>query len=62
MSVQIEGCRRVRETDNAVLIDVDGTEHWLPFSHVERMSFNVLNGTGYIVVSDWLAKKIGAEE
>lgn len=62
MSVRIEGCRRLRETYDAVLVDVEGDEHWLPLSHVERMGFNAASGIGYVVVSDWLARKIGAEE
>lgn len=39
MSVTIE-CRRVRETDNAVLIDMDGEDVLLPISQVEEMHFD----------------------
>ncbi len=62
MSVRVEGCRRVRETDNAVLIDYEGDEVWLPLSQVERMGFNQSTGMGYIVISDWIAQQKGLGE
>lgn len=62
MSVRIEGCTRLRETDAAILIDVEGDEHWIPLSQVSQMGWHTGSGIGYIVLSDWIAKKIGAEE
>jgi hypothetical protein len=52
----------MRETANAVLVDIEGEEHWLPLSQVERMGFHRDTGKGYVVISAWLAKKIGAGE
>ena len=57
MSVTVE-CVRKYETDNAVLIDVDGEEIWIPLSQVDSMHFDV-RGNGNIVVSDWIAKQKG---
>ncbi len=57
MSITVE-CVRKYETENAVLIDVDGEEVWIPLSQVESMHFDRL-GNGTIVISDWIAKQKG---
>lgn len=57
MSVTVE-CVRKHETDNAVLIDVDGEEVWLPLSQVESMHFDG-KGSGTIVISNWIAQQKG---
>jgi hypothetical protein len=60
MSVTVE-CVRKHETDNAVLIDVDGEQHWIPLSQVVSMHFNWLD-KGHIVIRDWIAKAKGFGE
>jgi hypothetical protein len=57
MSVTVE-CVRKHETDNAVLIDVDGEDVWIPLSQVESMHFDA-RGDGSIVISDWIAQQKG---
>jgi hypothetical protein len=57
MSVTVE-CTRKHETDNAVLIVVDGEDVWIPLSQVDSMHFDG-RGDGSIVVSDWIAKQKG---
>ena len=57
MSVTVE-CVRKHETDNAVLLDVDGGEVWIPLSQVKSMHFDA-RGSGTIVVSDWIANQKG---
>lgn len=57
MSVSVE-CQRKRETDNAVLICVDDEEVWIPLSQVDSMHFDG-RGSGYIVISDWIAAQKG---
>ena len=57
MSVTVE-CVRKRETDNAVLIEVDGEGVWIPLSQVESMHFDA-RGSGTIVISDWIAGQKG---
>ena len=59
MSVTIE-CSRKRETDNAVLIEVDDEHIWIPLSQVESMHFNWLD-KGHIVVTDWIAEQKGLQ-
>lgn len=61
MSTTLERCVRVRETDNAVLIEYDDEEIWIPLSQVESMHFNKL-GLGSIVITDWIAKQKGLSE
>lgn len=52
--------KRLRETDNAVLIVDDDTDEeiWFPLSQVESMHFD-RDGNGSIVVSDWIARQKG---
>lgn len=57
MSVTVE-CVRKYETDNAVLIEIDGEDVWIPLSQVESMHFDS-RSNGSIVVSDWIAKQKG---
>ena len=57
MSTEVE-CKRVRESDAAVLIEVDGEEHWIPHSQIESMHFN-MHERGSIVMTDWIAEKKG---
>lgn len=57
MSVTVN-CIRKRETDNAVLIDVDDEDVWIPLSQVESMHFDG-RGDGYIVITNWIAQQKG---
>jgi len=54
---ELEG-RIVRETENAMLFDYDGTEHWIPLSTIERITRNP-KGLDHIWVAHWLAYKKG---
>lgn len=51
-------CRKVRETDNAILCDFGDKEEWIPLSQIEEMEFNKHND-GSIKVAEWLANKKG---
>jgi len=53
-------CRRIRETDNAVLIHEDATSDdiWIPLSQVEEMHFDK-NQYGTLVVTEWIAQQKG---
>ena len=51
-------CTFLRETDAAVLIEVDGDEHWIPLSQVESMHKSS-DGDGCILVSHWIADQKG---
>ena len=55
-------CKKVRETDNAILVtDTDsGEQIWFPFSQVDSMHFD-RDGKGTIVVTDWIAAQKGLE-
>ena len=55
-------CKKVRETDAAILVtDTDTGENiWFPLSQTESMHFDK-NGNGEIVVSDWIADQKGLE-
>lgn len=53
--VEIE-CRFLRETDNAVLIEVEGEEHWIPLSQVSEMH---KGKAGKIVMTQWIANQKG---
>lgn len=53
--VQVE-CRFIRETENAVLIEVNDEETWIPLSQVESMHKDKV---GSIVMSQWIANQKG---
>jgi hypothetical protein len=54
------GCKKIRETDNAVLVCdiVSGEEIWFPLSTVDSMHFDG-RGDGEIEVADWIARQKG---
>lgn len=53
-------CRRLTETDNAVLIEdeIHG-KLWIPLSQVEEMHFDTKTHEGTIVMKAWIAKQKG---
>lgn len=53
-------CRSTRETENAILIELDdGTSTWIPFSQVDRI-VREPNGIDIeITISRWIAKQKG---
>lgn len=53
--VEIE-CTFLRETDNAVLIEVGDDQLWIPLSQVSSMH---KGKTGKIVMSQWIANQKG---
>ncbi len=58
--VTIDDCRAIRETDMAILVDIDGEEHWVPKSQILDESEVWQDGDeGTLVVSGWLARQEG---
>lgn len=53
--VEIE-CRFLRETENAVLIEVEDEQVWIPLSQVSEMH---KGSRGSIVMSQWIANQKG---
>ncbi len=52
--------RCLRETDAALLVEIDGEEHWLPKSCVADHSEVFEEGDdGILVVAEWVAKDRG---
>ena len=50
-------CKSIRETNSAVLIEVDGHEQlWIPLSQVSEMR---KADDGHIVMSQWIANQKG---
>lgn len=59
MSQQVEfDCTFVKETDAAVLVEIEGEEYWIPLSQVSRMRRQP-NGEGAIVFSTFIAIQKG---
>lgn len=60
MSYHLDCCK-VRESREAILLQADDfdTPQWVPLSQIESMHFNVNTQTGHVVLSDWIAKKLG---
>jgi hypothetical protein len=54
-------CRR--ETKDAILVEIDGREMWVPKSQVHDDSEVYKSGTeGNLIISRWLAEKEGLED
>jgi hypothetical protein len=50
----------IAETANAILVDVDGEQVWLPLSQVHDDSEVYAKGhTGKLVITEWIAKQKG---
>jgi len=52
-TVEIEIVNKVRETDQAVLFNIEGDEFWIPKSVIDDMDECM------VVVQKWFAKKEG---
>lgn len=67
MSVPISDCRLIKHHKKAMLVDVEGEEIWIPYSHVDDDSElykgkDCPEGTeGTLVVSDWIAGQKGLD-
>lgn len=60
--VEIEGCKATRETDKALLVEVEetGEEYWIPKSQIQDDSEVYEKGhEGKLVLPRWLAKEKG---
>lgn len=49
-----------RETDAAILVEIEGEEYWIPKSQIDDDSEVFTTGTsGKLVISEWIAKEKG---
>ncbi|OHD23869.1 MAG: hypothetical protein A2Y38_17420 [Spirochaetes bacterium GWB1_59_5] len=56
--VAIEDVTVIKQTDKALLVDVDGTQHWIPQSQIHDNSEVYKAGTeGILIITDWIAKQ-----
>lgn len=59
-TVRLEGVRAIKETDAALLCDIDGSEEWIPKSQIDRDSeVQSEDDYGDLVVSRWIAERRG---
>lgn len=57
---EIEDVKGIRETEMAVLCEIDGEEHWIPKSQIDDDSEVYEEDTeGTLIVSQWLADQKG---
>jgi hypothetical protein len=62
MSVTIQGAIAVHETADALKVEIDGEEHWIPKSQIDDDSEVFEKGhEGKLVVTDWFAEKEGLD-
>lgn len=60
MSVSIDDVRCIHATDDAILVDVDGDEYWIPNSQVTDDSEVWRKGDeGELVITEWWSTKEG---
>lgn len=52
--------RAIRDTSDALLVEIDGAEHWIPQSQIDDESeVYEEDGEGELVISEWIAIKKG---
>lgn len=51
------------ETDKALLVIIDGQEHWIPRSQIVDSESDVLavGDSGTLAITDWIAKQKGLD-
>lgn len=57
--VRIDGCTIGKETEKAVLVTIEGKDHWFPLSQVHEIHRSKEKGGDSIVVGEWIAKQKG---
>lgn len=59
--VEIEGARAIKETELALLCEIDGDEVWIPKSQIDEKDSEVLEegDEGTVVVTNWWARQNG---
>lgn len=59
--VKLEDVTLIRSTDKAGLFDIDGNEHWIPWSLIEENEEDVAfdHEQGTIHVANWFVEKEG---
>ena len=50
-----------RETDKAILVTIEGEDHWIPKGqiHDDSECYGVESGPGVLIISRWLAEQKG---
>jgi hypothetical protein len=60
VAVRIDDATCLKATDAAILVEVDGTEYWIPQSQVTEDSEIWKEGdTGTLVITDFIAEQKG---
>lgn len=58
--VIFKNCRTIKQTDNALLVEVAGNEVWIPQSQIDDDSEVYGEGhSGELIVSEWIATQKG---
>jgi hypothetical protein len=61
--VSFHGVKCARATERAILVEIEGEDHWIPLSQVDDDSEVYKSGDqGTLVVSHWFAVKEGLTE
>lgn len=62
--VTLEDCEALKETEKALLVYINlmNEDHWIPHDHIAQEESEVLRegDEGTLVITDWIAEKIGA--
>ena len=59
-TVEFEDSECIQETDAALLVSIDGEEHWIPKSQITDDSEVWKQGdVGTLVITEWIAQEKG---
>lgn len=53
-------CRKIRDGENAMLIEYEEEELWIPYSQIKESHFDG-RGEGHVVMTVWIAARKGIE-
>ena len=58
MSVRIDDVVCTHATEKAILVEIDGDDHWIPQSQIDEDSEVWRKGDeGTLIISDWIAQQ-----
>lgn len=56
--VRIDAVECIAETAKAILVEIDGSEYWIPFSQIDEDSEVYRKGDiGELVITQWIAEQ-----
>lgn len=56
---EVKGATILRDSTNAILLEIDDEEHWIPFSHIIKLTRYPTSNAADVLMTRWIASKRG---